>query len=84
MKLIFCGHCNDVIKLGLELKYCTCKKSYGRYLEDRLNASISKDKYCIPLGVDNGGFLIGLRNPGTDFNCWVINEKREDCHVQRG
>ena len=51
MKLIFCTSCNDLFRLMRAGRCCTCGRSYGRYLEDGLNAIIGGD--AIPVGISN-------------------------------
>jgi hypothetical protein len=34
MKLMFCAHCSDIVKLLAEVRTCACGNGSGRYLED--------------------------------------------------
>lgn len=34
MKLLFCAHCGDIVRLFPERRSCLCGKSWGQYLED--------------------------------------------------
>jgi hypothetical protein len=34
VKLLFCAHCGDIVRLFPEKRSCLCGKSWGQYLED--------------------------------------------------
>ena len=34
LKLLFCAHCGDIVRLFPEKRTCLCGKSWGQYLED--------------------------------------------------
>lgn len=56
MKLIYCPHCNDLVRLQLRIKRCKCRKCCGFYLEDAsTTAVVNKD--AIVVGIDNNTFL---------------------------
>ena len=78
MKLLFCNNCHDIFNLKREeVKYCSCKKSWGRYI-DNLNAEYSGD--CVMLGIDNPSFIRAIdllkkypdRAKGEEFTAWII------------
>ncbi len=76
MKLIFCKSCYDVKKLSMEMTYCNCKKSYGRYV-DNLNAEINE--HAIPLGFNNFSLMYAVKNQpendwGREFEAFVIQK----------
>ena len=75
MKLIFCPHCQDVVKIRRDPRRCWCGKSGGLYKEDGLNAIIYGD--AIPLGFLNSTFSKALKErpfsgAGTEFKAFVI------------
>ena len=75
MKLIFCPECSDVRKMGMKKTYCSCKKSWGMYLKDGLNAVIGGK--TIPLGFHNGFLIHALQTrpesgDGSLFKAFVI------------
>ena len=66
MKLIYCEHCGDLFNLTHTMKYCSCKKVFGRYIDDR-NAEVSEAS--ISIGMGSGSFrnaIFRLRN-GANF-----------------
>ena len=52
MKLLFCRACHDLLRLPVDgsRRYCACKKSSGRYLDEKMARYWGP---CVPLGVDN-------------------------------
>ena len=75
MKLIFCPHCNDVVKLREAHRTCWCGKSGGMYLQDGLHAIIYGD--AVPIGFQNKSFYYAcLSQPeegkGKNFIAFVI------------
>lgn len=78
MKLILCPDCQDVKKLQYKKTYCECRKSFGRYLSDGLNAEINSN--AIPLGFDNFSLSMSVRNRpetglGKVFTAFIIQKK---------
>ncbi len=74
MKLLFCPHCQDVLKLLRKRRDCDCGASWG-YYEDDLVAKIGGD--AIPLGFGNRSFIDALEGRPTDgrgsqFQAFVI------------
>jgi hypothetical protein len=76
LKLIYCPHCNDIVKLrGEAWRACYCGKSRGVYAEDDWHATISGA--AIPVGVANFSFYEALRcqpeaGQGERFTAFVI------------
>ncbi|KAB8141221.1 hypothetical protein F8S13_20695 [Chloroflexia bacterium SDU3-3] len=58
MKLLFCGHCNDVVRLFPEPRYCKCGKSWGQYLPD--NSTTIQTSYTASIGLANPDFSQAL------------------------
>ena len=66
MKIIYCEHCGDLFNLQRTMKYCSCKKVFGRYIDDR-NAEVSEAS--ISIGIGTGALrnaIFRLRN-GLNF-----------------
>lgn len=77
MKLIYCPHCHNIVKLCRRVTTCECRLSHGAYLDD-LNAVYSGD--AVPLGIANSSFIDALRNQpasgdGMRFEAFVIPKK---------
>jgi hypothetical protein len=76
MKLIFCPHCDDVVKLRTEARRsCWCGKSGGMYQRDGLNAIVDGD--AVPLGFLNSTLGAALKERpqsgmGSRFEAFVI------------
>ena len=54
MKLLFCGHCHDFVRLFPERRYCKCGRSWGHYLPD--NSTTVQTPYSLSLGIANSDF----------------------------
>ena len=75
MKLLFCKHCEDIVKLSYATRYCQCGATGGHYKVDGLNAVYYGP--AIPLGFANLSFRKALRSQpefgkGTDYKAFVI------------
>ena len=84
MKLIFCPHCQDLIKMRIRKRFCACRKAWGQYEKDGLYAKIGGE--AIAIGIYNGAFTnaVATRPPfgiGPEFHGFVFPEKSE--RVQR-
>jgi len=74
MKLLFCPHCRDVLRLRFKRRTCECGKSWGNY-EDNDLAKIGGA--AIPLGIGNAGLVDALESrpmsgQGERFLAFVI------------
>ena len=78
MKLLYCPHCGDVVRLFPEKRFCKCGKSWGQYLED--NATTLQTYPGLSLGISNPDFKGALdavvENPSyfspiLAIRCWV-------------
>jgi hypothetical protein len=81
MKLLYCKNCKDVFNLSKRLKECSCKKTYGWYLENGLDAVYYGDD-AVPLGFDNDSFINARMSQndignGVVFTAFVIPKKCE-------
>lgn len=78
MKLMYCGHCGDVVRLFPEKRFCRCGKSWGHYLED--GATTVQTYPGLSLGIANQDFQMALDaflenpryfSPILAMRCWV-------------
>lgn len=78
MKLLYCGHCGDVVRLYPEKRFCRCGKSWGYYLED--NATTVQTYPGLSLGMANPDFELALKtfienpdyfSPVLAIRCWI-------------
>jgi hypothetical protein len=78
MKLMYCAHCADLVKLFPEARTCLCGKSTGRYLPD--NSTTEQTWPGLSVGIANGDFVEaqGLfhQDPNTfspilSMRCWI-------------
>nr|WP_199048069.1 hypothetical protein [Dyella sp. ASV24] len=86
MKLILCPMCEDVVKLNLSGRFCDCGQSWGRYMDDGINAEIAGD--AIPIGFANSELRTALTNRprsgmGCTFSAFVIPEICDTVRVIR-
>jgi hypothetical protein len=51
VKLMYCVHCEDVVRLFPEKRFCRCGKSWGHYLED--NSTTVQTWPSLSLGIAN-------------------------------
>ncbi len=76
MKLLYCRHCHDVIKLLSHERHCDCGACGGHYIND-LDAVFWGDT-AVPLGFDNPSFARALEaqpggpGEGERFTAFVI------------
>jgi hypothetical protein len=71
MKLLFCLKCQDARKLGKRKRYCACRQSSGRYIDDVM-AEVSGP--CEVICFANSSLAEALKNPGSmgkHFVAWV-------------
>jgi hypothetical protein len=78
MKLMYCAHCGDIVRLFAEKRFCKCGKSWGRYLED--GATTVQTWPGLSLGIANPDFAAGRKAFGADvehfspllaLRCWI-------------
>ena len=58
LKLLYCVHCGDVVRLFPEKRFCKCGKSWGNYLED--NSTTVQTYPSLSLGLANPDFQQAL------------------------
>jgi hypothetical protein len=78
MKLIFCPHCFDVVKLEYVERQCRCGAAKGHYMKDGLHATINSA--AVPLGFANNSLVAAVKKQpedgwGQTFNAFVIPKK---------
>lgn len=66
MKLLFCRNCHDMFKLASFTKYCNCRQSSGKYLEDGDNIEIQGS--CEVVGITNISLVRGLKKLDAENN----------------
>ena len=66
MKLLYCGHCGDVVRLYPEKRTCKCGRSWGHYLPD--NSTTVQTDYSLSLGIANPDFHAALDTLMQDRN----------------
>lgn len=59
MKLIYCEHCHDVVKLTLQMRFCMCGRVFGQYLNN-VEAEVSKT--AVSLAIGNGSLDEAVKN----------------------
>lgn len=75
MKLLHCSKCNDIVALRDKKRYCLCKASAGRYIDD-IKVLVSGP--CNVLGFANTSFTQAIKesnyieNTGSKFTAFVI------------
>lgn len=85
MKLIFCKSCWDVVKLDYRKRYCKCRKCWGKYEKDGLNAIVNKE--ATPIGINNFDFVSAFHSQpeygmGERFEAFVIPKFCETIKVE--
>lgn len=78
MKLLYCAHCGDIVRLFPEKRFCRCGKSWGHYLED--NATTVQTFPGLSLALFNPDFQLAIQtfsenpdqfSPFFAIRCWV-------------
>lgn len=62
MKLLLCPHCGDIFNLSSAEKFCSCKKTVGKYI-DNVNAEYSGGT---PFCFSNPSFVAARFNQHTN------------------
>jgi hypothetical protein len=78
VKLLYCAHCGDIVRLFPEKRFCRCGKSWGHYLED--NATTVQTFPGLSLALFNPDFQLAIQtfnenpnqfSPFFAIRCWV-------------
>lgn len=77
MKMLLCLQCQDCVKLPvLDWRYCQCRKSAGRYLEDGWHSEIWGN--AIMLGLDSNTLAEAIHNRADptrrNFRAFIIGD----------
>jgi hypothetical protein len=67
MKLFFCPECHDIVKMVIgEMRYCSCKKSGGMYVD---NVVAEIEGKAVPLGIDNNELVAAYQLKSGKVPC---------------
>ena len=78
VKLLYCAHCGDIVRLFPEKRFCLCGKSWGHYLDD--GATTAQTWPGLSLGIANPDFVKAEEAFGDDptrfsplltLRCWI-------------
>jgi hypothetical protein len=78
VKLLYCPHRGDIVRLFPEKRFCRCGKSWGHYLED--DATTVQTWPGLSLGIANPDFVKAEQSFGADLKrfspmltmrCWI-------------
>lgn len=91
MKLMYCAHCHDVVKLFPEKRACRCGKSWGHYLDD--GSTTVQTWPSLSLGIANPDFVQAEQAFGASPNefspimamrCWINPATEPDVKFVQG
>jgi hypothetical protein len=91
VKLLYCPHCGDIVRLFPEKRTCRCGKSWGHYLED--GATTVQTWPSLSLGLANPDFRSAEATFGSDpraftaaltIRCWINPVSEPDVTFVRG
>lgn len=78
MKLLYCAHCGDIVRLFPKKRSCLCGKSWGYYQED--GATTLQTYPGLSIGLANPDFRAALErftmdpnhfSPELAIRCWI-------------
>jgi hypothetical protein len=78
VKLLYCPHCGDIVRLFPEKRFCLCGKSWGHYLDD--GATTVQTWPGLSIGIANPDFVEAEQAFGADMTrfspmvtmrCWI-------------
>ncbi len=91
MKLMYCVHCQDIVRLFPEKRSCRCGKSWGHYLEDR--STTVQTWPSLSVGIANPDFVQAERafadaprafSPEITMRCWINPVSEPDVTFVQG
>lgn len=91
MKLLYCAHCGDIVRLFPEKRFCRCGKSWGQYLDD--GATTVQTWPGLSLGIANPDFVQAQEAFGVDvtrfspllaMRCWINPVSEPDVKFAAG
>ena len=78
VKLLYCAHCGDIVRLFPEKRFCLCGRSWGHYLDD--GATTVQTWPGLSLGIANPDFAgaedafsedVTRFSPLLAMRCWI-------------
>lgn len=91
MKLLYCPHCGDVVRLFPERRTCKCGKSWGQYLDD--GSTTVQTWPSLSLGIANPDFQAAQQafaaspetfSPLLAMRCWINPLSEPDVKLVQG
>jgi hypothetical protein len=91
VKLLYCPHCHDIVRLFPEKRTCRCGKSWGQYLEDR--STTVQTWPSLSLGIANPDFVAAEQafgsapkafSPALTMRSWINPISEPDVTFVRG
>lgn len=91
MKLMYCAHCGDIVRLFPERRSCRCGKSWGQYLEDK--STTVQTWPSLSIGIANPDFTAAERafaenvnafSPMITMRCWINPLSEPDVKMVKG
>jgi hypothetical protein len=91
MKLMYCAHCGDIVRLFPQRRTCKCGKSWGQYLED--DSTTVQTWPSLSIGVANPDFAAAQRafaenvnafSPSLSMRCWINPLSEPDVRMVKG
>src|ERR1700755_987921 len=91
MKLLYCAHCGDIVRLFPEKRFCLCGKSWGQYLDDR--STTVQTWPGLSLGIANPDFVSAEQvfhsdpntfSPLLSMRCWINPASEPDVKFVQG
>jgi hypothetical protein len=91
MKVLYCPHCGDVVRLFPERRSCKCGKSWGHYLDD--NSTTVQTWPSLSLGIANPDFQAAQQSfaaspetfsPLLAMRCWINPLSEPDVKLVKG
>jgi hypothetical protein len=91
MKLMYCAHCADIVRLFPEKRFCRCGRSWGQYLED--GATTVQTYPSLSLGLANPDVSAAMHtfdgdpqyfSPALAIRCWINPLSEQDVKYVAG
>jgi hypothetical protein len=91
MKLMYCAHCGDIVRLFPQRRSCQCGKSWGHYRED--GSTTVQTWPSLSIGIANPDFDSAERafaknvnafSPELTMRCWINPLSEPDVQMVRG
>jgi len=85
MKLLYCGHCQDIVRLFPERRTCKCGGSWGHYLAD--NSTTVQTSHTLSIGIANPDFNQAIQtfmqepdhfSPALSLRAWLNPNSEPD------